>query len=99
MSKAIPGEEHQNKEVGRSRKRNTHNAITKNTPQKPYLGMIQGTERKVEVYKDDYGIETLETEENAAIREMHEESGIYLDETKLQNILSETVPSQLEWTT
>ncbi|RIB20172.1 hypothetical protein C2G38_2081438, partial [Gigaspora rosea] len=60
--------------------------------------MMQGTREKVDVYKDNYGNETLETEEDAAMRETLEESGIILEEKKLQKIWSETVPSQLEWT-
>ncbi|RIB13060.1 hypothetical protein C2G38_2144743 [Gigaspora rosea] len=66
-------------------------------PQKPYFGMMQGTGGKVEVYVDEYGIETLEKKVDAAIQETQEELGIYLDETKLQKIWSETV--LLEWTT
>ena len=34
-------------------------------PDKPYLEMMQGTREKVEIYKDDYGIEILDTEEDA----------------------------------
>ncbi|RIB23840.1 hypothetical protein C2G38_2288042 [Gigaspora rosea] len=64
----------------------------------PYLGMMQGTRGKVDVYTNDYGYETLETEEDAAMRETLEESGIILEEEKLQKNWSETVPSQLEWT-
>ncbi|RIB13389.1 hypothetical protein C2G38_2098424 [Gigaspora rosea] len=60
--------------------------------------MMQGTRGKVDVYKDNYENKTLETEEDAAIRETLEESGIILEEEKLQKIWSETVPSQLEWT-
>ncbi|RIB30583.1 hypothetical protein C2G38_2152383 [Gigaspora rosea] len=45
-----------------------------------------------------YEHETLETEEDAAMRETLEESGIILEEGKLQKIWSETVPSQIEWT-
>ncbi|RIB21046.1 hypothetical protein C2G38_2301626 [Gigaspora rosea] len=68
-------------------------------PDKPYLGLMQGTGGKVDVHTNDYGYETLETEENTAMRETLEESGIILEEGKLQKIWSETVPSQLEWTT
>ncbi|RIB26520.1 hypothetical protein C2G38_2266940 [Gigaspora rosea] len=68
-------------------------------PNKPYLNMMQGTGRKVDVYTDNYGNKTLETEENAAMQETLEESGIILDEENLQKIWSETVPLQLEWTT
>ena len=50
-----------------SKKRNTNNVITMNTPQKPYLGIMQGTGGKVDVYTDNYGIETLETEEDVAL--------------------------------
>ncbi|RIB23636.1 hypothetical protein C2G38_2289077 [Gigaspora rosea] len=60
--------------------------------------MMQGTGEKVDVYTNNYGQETLETEEDAAMRETLEESGIILEEEKLQKIWSETVPSQLEWT-
>ncbi|RIB20856.1 hypothetical protein C2G38_2079737, partial [Gigaspora rosea] len=60
--------------------------------------MIQGTGGKVDVYTDNNGYEILETEEDAAMRETLEESGIILEEEKLQKIWSETVPSQLEWT-
>ncbi|RIB08721.1 hypothetical protein C2G38_2110425, partial [Gigaspora rosea] len=60
--------------------------------------MMQGTGGKVDVHKDNYGNEILETEEDAAMRETLEESGIILEEEKLQKIWSETVPSQLEWT-
>ncbi|RIB26188.1 hypothetical protein C2G38_2163926 [Gigaspora rosea] len=37
-------------------------------PYKPYLGMIQGTRGKVDVYTDNYGYETLETEEDAVLQ-------------------------------
>ncbi|RIB19096.1 hypothetical protein C2G38_2083852, partial [Gigaspora rosea] len=57
--------------------------------------MMQRTGGRVDVYTDNYRHETLE---DAAMRETLEESGIILDETKLQKIWSETVPSQLEWT-
>ncbi|RIB18595.1 hypothetical protein C2G38_2184233 [Gigaspora rosea] len=67
-------------------------------PEKPYLGMMQGTREKVDIYTDNYGNETLETEEDTAMQKTLEESGIILDETKLQKIWNETVPSQLEWT-
>ncbi|RIB18396.1 hypothetical protein C2G38_2036937 [Gigaspora rosea] len=67
-------------------------------PEKPYLGIMQGTGEKIDIYTDNYGQETLETEEDAAMREILEESGIILEEEKLQKIWSETVPSQLEWT-
>ncbi|RIB09897.1 hypothetical protein C2G38_2146328 [Gigaspora rosea] len=67
-------------------------------PDKPYFNMMQRTGGKVDVYTDNYGNETLETEEDAAIRETLEELGIILDGIKLQKIWSETVPSQLEWT-
>ncbi|RIB14470.1 hypothetical protein C2G38_2095833, partial [Gigaspora rosea] len=60
--------------------------------------MMQGTGGKVDVYTDNNGHKILETEENAAMRETLEESGIILEEEKLQKIWSETVPSQLEWT-
>ncbi|RIB25345.1 hypothetical protein C2G38_2067717, partial [Gigaspora rosea] len=60
--------------------------------------MMQGTGGKVDVYTDNNGNKILETEENAAMRETLEESGIILEEEKLQKIWSETVPSQLEWT-
>ncbi|RIB19211.1 hypothetical protein C2G38_2036227 [Gigaspora rosea] len=66
-------------------------------PDKPYLGLMQGTGEKVDVYTNDYGHETLETED-AAMCETLEESGIILEEGKLQKIWSETVPSQIEWT-
>ncbi|RIB12577.1 hypothetical protein C2G38_2100631, partial [Gigaspora rosea] len=41
------------------------------------------------VYTDNYGHETFETEEDAAMRETLEESGIILEEEKLQKIWSE----------
>ncbi|RIB24211.1 hypothetical protein C2G38_2169213 [Gigaspora rosea] len=61
--------------------------------------MMQGTKEKVEVYANKYRIETIEKEVDTAIREIYEELEIYLNETKLQKIWSETVLSQLEWTT
>ncbi|RIB12035.1 hypothetical protein C2G38_2259320 [Gigaspora rosea] len=67
-------------------------------PDKPYFNMMQGTGKKVEVYTDNNGHKILETKEDAAMRETLEESGIILEEEKLQKIWSETVPSQLEWT-
>ncbi|RIB13400.1 hypothetical protein C2G38_2197967 [Gigaspora rosea] len=76
-------------------KRNTNNAITKNTPKKPYLDMMQGTGEKVDVYMDNYGNKTLETEEDAAMQETLEESGIILEEEKLQKIWSETKTEKL----
>ena len=67
-------------------------------PGKPYLGMYQGTGGKVDVYLDELGNEFLEIEEDAAMRETLEESALYLEETQLQKIWTESVPSQLEWT-
>ncbi|RIB24252.1 hypothetical protein C2G38_2032040 [Gigaspora rosea] len=67
-------------------------------PDKPYFNMMQGTGGKVDVYTDNNGHEILETEEDTAMRETLEESGIILEEEKLQKIWSETVPLQLEWT-
>ncbi|RIB11886.1 hypothetical protein C2G38_2202224 [Gigaspora rosea] len=81
------------------RKRNTSYVIAKNTPPKPYFEIMQGTGGKVDVYTNNYGTKILETEEDAALRETLEELEIILDRTKLQKIWSETVPSQLEWTT
>ncbi|RIB27602.1 hypothetical protein C2G38_2160120 [Gigaspora rosea] len=55
-------------------------------PDKPYFNMMQGTGGKVDVYTDNNGHEILETEEDAAMRETLEESGIILEKEKLQKI-------------
>ncbi|RIB29198.1 hypothetical protein C2G38_2027877 [Gigaspora rosea] len=55
-------------------------------PDKPYFNMMQGTGGKVDIYIDNYGNKTLETEEDAAMRKTLEESGMILEEEKLQKI-------------
>ncbi|RIB07154.1 hypothetical protein C2G38_2215301 [Gigaspora rosea] len=60
-------------------------------PDKPYLGLMQGTGGKVDIYTNDYEYETLETEEDAAMCETLEESGIILEERKITEDLDVTL--------
>ncbi|RIB11291.1 hypothetical protein C2G38_2203794 [Gigaspora rosea] len=70
----------------RFRKRDTNNVITKNTSRETLFRNDARNWRKRDVYTDNCGNETLETEEDAAMRETLKESGIILDEEKLQKI-------------